>query len=58
MAKRVLLLHEPGAPAEEVSVLADGLRAQGAAVSVRPCEAPYEDVLDAVAAADSVVFWG
>ena len=57
MAKKILILHEAGAVAAELGELAADLRALGAEVVLGPCAAPYDAVLDAVAAADSVVFW-
>lgn len=57
MAKKILILHEAGADSAQFGELAGDLRALGAEVAVSPCAAPYDAVLDAVAAADSVVFW-
>jgi uroporphyrinogen-III synthase len=57
MAKKILILHEAGAAAAELDELAVDLRALGAEVVQCPCAAPYDAVLDAVADADSVVFW-
>jgi hypothetical protein len=57
MPRKVLVLHEPGAAPAGATALAGDLRALGAEVALRPCEAPYDAVLDAVAAADSVLFW-
>ena len=57
MAKKILVLHEAGAVSAELDELAGDMRALGADVVLHPCAAPYDAVLDAVAAADSVVFW-
>ncbi len=57
MAKKILILHETDAAFAELDELAADLRALGAEVVLNPCAAPYDTVLDAVAAADSVVFW-
>ena len=57
MAKKILILHEAGADSAQIVELAGDLRALGAEVVLGPCAAPYDAVLDAVAAADSVVYW-
>ena len=57
MARKILILHEAGPLPAEVGELAGDMRALGAEVVVRPCCEPYDAVLDAVEAADSVVFW-
>jgi len=57
MMKKILVLHEAGATAAELDELAANMSALGAEVVLCPCAAPYAAVLDAVAAADSVVFW-
>ncbi len=57
MAKHILLLHDAAGDAAGLAELALEMRENGAEVEVRPCAEPYEAVLDAVAAADTVVFW-
>lgn len=57
MAKNILLLHEAGASPAGIDTLAAEARAKGDQVDVRPCAEPYDAVLDAIAAADTVVFW-
>lgn len=57
MAKKILVLHESGDVSAELNEVAADLRALGAEVVLGACAAPYDAVLDAVAAADSVVFW-
>ena len=57
MSRRVLILLDPATPASAVDALADSLRAEGARVAVRACAAPYDSVLDAIEAAESVVYW-
>ena len=57
MAKKILVLHEAGAAPAQLDELARDMHALGAEVVVRPCAAPYEAVLDAVAAAETIVFW-
>ena len=55
--RKVLVLHErDGAPAD-LAAQVDALRALGLQVDVRACAEPYEDILDATLAADTVVFW-
>jgi hypothetical protein len=56
MAKKILILHDAG-EAGAAAPLAAGLEAHGADVSLRPCVAPYDAVLDAIAEADEVLFW-
>ena len=58
MAKKILLLHDGAVAPAGLPELAGQLRGLGADVSVRPCAEPYDAVLDAVAQAESVVFWG
>lgn len=57
MAKKILVLHDPPAPPREVEALAAAMGAQGAEVVALACAEPYDAVLDAVAAADTVLFW-
>lgn len=57
MSRNVLILLDPASPANAADALAESLRAEGAQVAVRPCAAPYDTVLDAIEAAESVVFW-
>lgn len=57
MARNILLLHEAGSLPAGLEELAAEARAQGAEVVVRPCAEPYEQVLDAIQAADTVAFW-
>ena len=57
MTRKILLLHEPGQVPADLDALAADLKAQGAEVALKACGAPYEAVLDAVAASDSVLFW-
>lgn len=57
MSRNVLILVAPASPATSADALADSLRAEGARVAVRACAAPYDSVLDAIEAAESVVFW-
>jgi hypothetical protein len=57
MARNVLILLDPASPAASADALAASLRAEGAQVAVRTCAAPYDAVLDAIEAAESVVFW-
>jgi hypothetical protein len=57
MEKKILLLHDGGEAPQGVSELAGDLRALGAEVAVAPCAEPYDAVLDAVANADSVVYY-
>ncbi len=57
MAKTILLLHDgPEAP-QTISDLAGDLRGLGADVRLAPCAEPYDAVLDAVAAADTIVYY-
>jgi hypothetical protein len=58
MAKKILLLHETGEAPDGLAELAGEMRALGAEVVIRACAEPYGNVLDAVEAADSIVFWG
>lgn len=58
MSRNVLILLDPAAPATSADALAESLRAEGAQVAVRACAAPYEAVLDAIEAAESVLYWG
>lgn len=57
MDRKILLLHDGGEAPSELKVLAGELGALGARVVVAPCAEPYGAVLDAVAQADSVVFY-
>ncbi|MBL0141726.1 MAG: hypothetical protein IPP91_06560 [Betaproteobacteria bacterium] len=57
MTKKILLLHETGEAPADLAELAGDMRALGAEVVVRACAEPYAAVLDAVEAADSIVFW-
>ncbi len=55
--KNILVLHEAGDPPHDLAALVEALERQGARVVVQPCAEPYGDVLDRVAAADTVLFW-
>lgn len=55
--KRILILHYDATAPAAVSDLAAALIRMGAAVTVRDCNADHAQVLDAVAAADSVICW-
>lgn len=57
MSRNVLILLDPASSASTAEPLAESLRAEGAHVAVRMCTAPYDGVLDAIEAAESVVFW-
>lgn len=57
MARNVLILLDPAAPTGSADALVESLRAEGAQVAVRSCAAPYDAVLDAVEAAESVLYW-
>jgi hypothetical protein len=57
MTKKILLLHETGEAPDGLAELAGEMRALGADVVTLACAEPYGAVLDAVEAADSVVFW-
>ena len=55
--RKILILHDPGPTPEEVPALVGALEALGGVAVVRPCCEPYGEVLDAVAEADTVVYW-
>ncbi len=55
--KRILILCFEATTPAAVDDLAAALTRLGAAVTVRDCDADYAQVLDAVAAADSVICW-
>ena len=57
MSRNILILMDPASPATSADVLAESLRAEGAQVAVLACAAPYDTVLDAIEAAESVLFW-
>ena len=57
MAKKFLLLHDAPEAPPAVAELAEDLRGLGAEVRTAPCAEPYGAVLDAVAEADTVVFY-
>ena len=57
MTRKILILHEAGAVPAGLAELAGEVRSLGAEVALCPCAEPYAAVLDAVQAADSVVFW-
>lgn len=57
MSRNVLILLGPASPASSADALAEALRAEDVQVTVRVCAAPYDTVLDAIEAAESVVFW-
>ncbi|MBK6982528.1 MAG: hypothetical protein IPH30_14200 [Betaproteobacteria bacterium] len=55
--RKILLLHDAGDAPEGLDAIAEAMRALGDEVVLRPCAEPYDAVLDALAAVDSVVFW-
>ncbi len=59
--KRILILYSEAdldaARRDGMRELAQSLSELGAAVAVEPCDGRYAAALDAIAAADSVVFW-
>ena len=57
MPKKILLLHDAPEAPPAVAELAQELQAGGAEVRLAPCAEPYGGVLDAVAEADSVVYF-
>jgi hypothetical protein len=62
MTKRILVLYpgDPppiGEPPPMAQELADALTRRGAAVTLQACVPPYSAVLDAIAAADTVLCW-
>jgi hypothetical protein len=59
--KKILILYSDAdmdaAGRDGVRALADSLSQLGAVVTMQACDGPYDAALDAVAAADSVLFW-
>jgi len=59
--KKILILYADAdsnaAPGVRLADLADSLTGLGAQVTLRECNQHYDEILDAVAAADSVLFW-
>lgn len=55
--RKILLLHDAGDAPAGLDTIAVAMRALGDAVVVRPCAEPYDTVLDALEAADSVAYW-
>lgn len=59
--KRILILYSEAdldaARRDGMRELTASLTQLGAVVTVQPCDGRYDAALDAVAAADSVVFW-
>jgi hypothetical protein len=55
--RKVLVLHEPEGAPDDLAAQIEALRALGLKVDVRACAEPYEEILDATLAADTVVFW-
>jgi len=60
-AKKILILYAGAdsiaAPGVRLADLADSLTGLGAQVTLRECSQNYDEILDAVAGADSVLFW-
>lgn len=57
MPKKILLLHDAPEAPPAVAELAQELQAGGAEVRLAPCAEPYGAVLDAVAEADTLVYY-
>jgi hypothetical protein len=59
--KKILILYveaeNKAAPGARLADLADSLIGLGAQVTLRECNQRYDEILDAVALADSVIFW-
>ncbi len=55
--RKLLILIDGADWPADLPPLVQALQAQGAQVTVQTCGAPYADVLDGVAAADTVLHW-
>ncbi|MBK7063150.1 MAG: hypothetical protein IPI03_00820 [Rubrivivax sp.] len=55
--RTVLVLHEPDGAPDDLAAQVEALRALGLQVDVRACVEPYDQILDATLAADTIVFW-
>jgi hypothetical protein len=55
--KRILILYLDGKESIAARDLAEALTRMGASVIVRECDAQHEQIIDAVAVADTVVCW-
>lgn len=55
--RRILILYTGDGVPGDLGALADGLAGQGAAVNLRSCDSDYDAELDAIAAADTVMYW-
>lgn len=53
----ILVLHPPGDAPADLDDLRQALEREGAQVRLRPCAEPYAEVLDDIAASDTVVYW-
>jgi hypothetical protein len=55
--RKVLVLHEPEGSPDDLAAQIEALRGLGLHVDVRACAEPYDEILDAALAADTVLFW-
>jgi hypothetical protein len=55
--KKILILDTGSATSPVLTELAGAMTALGASVAVRALDKRYDEILDAVAAADTVVCW-
>lgn len=56
-ARKLLILIDGVDWPADLPALVQALRDRGADVTVQTCGEPYADVLDGVAAADTVLYW-
>lgn len=54
---RIVILYPAGCPPADLPGLSRALESENAEVALVECTAPYENVLNAIEYADSVIFW-